>query len=261
MSPPPRFRDWRDVAVEYKWLDTFANQAVPAELANPGDSRDCLRPATILNRLPALPQAPLYREAALAGDNLSALDLVIELMEAGFSLTHVSVALIQPAMYQIGQLWQENRISVAQEHLATAVTQNVLARAYMRAKFAPPNTRRGMFACVPGNQHSLGLRILSDAFETEGWEAVYLGADVPLADLVRHADAERPDLLALSLSLPNHLDAARHTIERLHAELGGTCPEIWIGGVATLGRDRVWQTLAADGWAADAQHAIEQITA
>lgn len=263
VRPPPKLRHWRDETDETESLDAFAAKPQPENpsvlaSARPGYQNSPTTPL-VQNRLPALPQTPHYREAALLGDNQSALSLVTGLMEAGTSLTQVSVTLIQPAMYQIGQLWQENRVSVAQEHLATAVSQNVLARAYMRAKFAEPNARRAVFACVPGNRHSLGLRMLSDAFETAGWESVYLGADMPIADLLGHVDAGHPDLLALSLSLPGHLDAARQTIARLRAELGGACPDIWIGGVATLGGGRVWRMLAADGWAADAQHALEQL--
>ena len=175
------------------------------------------------------------------------------------TLTEASVRLIQPAMVEIGRLWQENRITVAQEHLTTAISQNVMARAYMQADFAQPVGRKAMFAGVAGNHHSLGLRMLSDAFETQGWDVVFLGADVPVADLIRQVDADRPDLLCLSLSLPSHLAQARETVERLRAELGNRCPTIWVGGQVTLMRDRVWHSVKADGWASDALHALEQI--
>jgi methanogenic corrinoid protein MtbC1 len=162
-------------------------------------------------------------------------------------------------MYEIGRLWQENRITVAQEHLATAVSQSVLARAYLQAAFAAPVGRKAVFAAVAGNHHILGLRMLSDAFETIGWDVLYLGADVPTADLIRQVDASSPDLLVLTLSLPTHLSVARATLEHLHAELGSRCPAVWVGGLATLIGERMWRSLKADGWAADALHALEQV--
>lgn len=212
------------------------------------------------DRVPPLPDAERYRVAALGGNQRGALDLMSGVMQAGLDLTEASVRLIQPAMYQIGRLWQENQVSIAQEHLATAVSQSILARAYMQADFAPPTGQKAMFAGVAGNQHSLGLRILADAFETRGWDAFCLGADVPTADLIRQVDATRPDLLSLSLSLPGHLIVARETVVRLRAELGSRCPVIWIGGLATLLGDRMWRSLKADAWAADALHALEQVS-
>lgn len=210
------------------------------------------------NRLPDLPRTPDYLAAALRGDQAAALGVLSEAMR-GADLTAAAVGMVQPALYEVGKLWQQNRISVAQEHLVTAVSQNVLAHAYLEAEFATPNERRAVLACVPGNHHSLGLRMLSDALETAGWETAYLGADVPVTDLIRLLDERRPHLLALSLCLPTQLATARQAIARIRAELGGQRPEIWVGGLATLGNERLWHTLDADGWASDALHALEQV--
>lgn len=234
-------------------------QATPvvAILGAAREVRADLPPPYTQNRLPALPQAPDYLTAILRGNHQTAQLLMNEAMQGGgYGLA--AVGMIQPAMYEVGRLWQENRISVAQEHLATAVSQNVLARAYLQAEFAPLNGRRAIFACVPGNHHNLGLRMLSDIFETAGWEAAYLGADVPIPDLIRLLDAQRPQLLALSLSLPAQLAVTREAIARIRSELGNQCPNIWVGGLVTLSSERLWRIVQADAWAADALHALEQ---
>ena len=204
------------------------------------------------DEMPALAEAGHYREAALEGQQGAALGLVLRAMESGLSLTEASVGIVQPAMYEIGRLWQEKRITVAQEHMATAITQNVLAGAYLHAHFAAPLGRRAIFAAVPGNHHCLGLRMVSDAFETQGWQCRYLGADVPIADLIAQVESWPPDLLALSLSMPEHLAAARILLGCLRGELGSRCPPIWVGGLATRPGDKIWQFLKADGWATDA---------
>lgn len=210
-------------------------------------------------RLPSLPETGHYCESILQGNHRTAIQLVSDAMRDGNSLPQVSVQLVQPAMYEIGNLWQKNRISVSQEHMATAISQNALANAYMQANFAPPIGKSAMFACVEGNHHSLGLRMLSDAFETTGWEVFYLGANLPTLDLVREVDTKHPELLALSVSLPGHIDTARLTIESVRTEMGSDCPEIWVGGLATLANQQIWRITKADGWAADALHSLEQV--
>ncbi|SFV00153.1 cobalamin B12-binding domain-containing protein [Pseudoduganella namucuonensis] len=209
-------------------------------------------------RHPRLPETARYLEQVLRGDQRGAQETFNACMGNGASLSEASVRLLQPAMVEVGHLWQENRITVAQEHLATALSQNVLARAYMHASFAAPVERKLMLACVAGNHHGLGLRIVCDAFETIGWDVSYLGTDVPTAGLTRQIDAERPDMLCLSLSLPAHLPLARGILEELRAELGERCPPIMVGGQVTLGGERVWRAVKADGWASDALHAIAQ---
>lgn len=257
------------LSISFELLATFFKNNLSAD--------DCLTISTIVdaarlallqdrvpvtygeNRSPTTPKTEQYRLSVLEGQHRTAFSLMKEVMDHGSSLTQASVQLVQPALYQIGKLWQQNRISVSQEHLATAITQNVLASAYMQASFAPAVGKTAMFACVEANHHSVGLRMVSDGFETAGWDALFLGANVPMTDLLHEVDRLRPDLLALSVSLPNHVTSAGLSIQMLHAEMGSACPEIWVGGITTLNNEKMWRITQADGWASDALHALEQL--
>lgn len=55
--------------------------------------------------------------------------------------------------HEVGNLWQRNRITVVQEHLASAISQNVLVGAYLKASFLAPIGQSAVFACVEGNHH------------------------------------------------------------------------------------------------------------
>lgn len=222
---------------------------------------DKLAPPALIekSRLPALPEMDVYQSLVLQGHHRPAYSVLNKAMDAGHSLAQVSVQMVQPALYKVGHLWQKSQITVSQEHLATAISQNILASAYMRASFAPPVGKSAMFACVEGNHHCVGLQMLSDAFETSGWDVFNLGSDLPMMDLVRQVDAQRPDLLGLSIMLPHHAAVARITIETLRAEMGTACPTVWVGGLPTVTTPELWQATEADGWAADALHALEQL--
>lgn len=220
-----------------------------------GDALSC---PYLYARLPPMPESGRYLAAALRGDQRGAEATLLASMGAGATLTEAAVRVVQPAMVEVGRLWQDNRITVAQEHLATALSQNAMARAYMQAAFAPPVGRKVMLACAAGNHHGLGLRMVSDAFETLGWDVSFLGTDVPTAALIQQVDSERPELLCLSLSLPAHLPLACGILERMRAELGNRCPVLLVGGQVTLASERVWHAVKADGWASDALHAMQQ---
>jgi len=209
-------------------------------------------------RLAPLAQAPTYQNALINGDRRGAAASLTDAMDEGQSLTSACVQIVQPAMYQIGNLWQDGSITVSQEHLATAISESAMVAAYTRAEFLPLIGKTAMFACVESNYHNLGLRMLSDAFETCGWDVVYLGASVPSRDLLVEVDRRRPALLALSVALPQHLVGARATIDKLRAELGQASPTIWIGGLAVQSEAQV-RMVGADGWAADAAQALEQL--
>lgn len=208
----------------------------------------------------ALPQSKAYLQALLNNNRQSALNILLNSLNNETSLIDAGVGVIQPAMYEIGALWQRNRITVAQEHLATAITQHAMAAAFSRADFSAPLQRKAMFACVPANQHSLGLRMVSDAFEISGWDVQYLGADVPDNDLLAQVDLWKPEFLGLSLSLPSHIKTARLLVQKLRTELGTRCPAILSGGIATNQAEYLWKATGSDLWSANAKDSVKEAT-
>src|SRR5690606_23666308 len=71
-----------------------------------------------------------YLTAVLGGDRREAFRLVDRACEAGTELSRLYLEVFQPAMREIGRLWQENAITVADEHVATAITQAAMTRAF-----------------------------------------------------------------------------------------------------------------------------------
>jgi methanogenic corrinoid protein MtbC1 len=105
---------------------------------------------------------------------------------------------LTPAMRRIGDLWEQNRIGVADEHLATAITERALAQVYPTLFRASPLSReRVIVSSVEGEQHVLGLRMVADILEGNGYEVLFLGADVRVSALLAAIDQHRPAAIAL----------------------------------------------------------------
>ncbi|MDF1504458.1 cobalamin-dependent protein [Roseisolibacter sp. H3M3-2] len=164
-----------------------------------------------------------YLAAQLRGDRREALRLIDEEgLSAGHTVPTLHLHVITPAQQEIGRLWQQNVIHVAQEHAATAISQLVVAHLYRFLPVRAPLGRRLLVACAPGERHEMGARIASDFLEAAGFSVHYLGADVPVRDLVAHALATRPDLLVLSaatgLCTPGLVEAVRAVRQTLGAD-------------------------------------------
>ncbi|KFE68320.1 cobalamin B12-binding domain-containing protein [Hyalangium minutum] len=172
-----------------------------------------------------------YLAAQLAGDRREALRLLVdEGLLRGIPLQDIHLKIIQPAQYEIGRLWQENRISVAQEHLATAISQLALSHLYRHLPRDPSNGKVVMVACVEGEMHEVGARMASDFLEMAGFDVRFLGANVPTGHLARMVREQTPDLLALSVSMTYHLPALRTALDQVRA-LAPRLP-IAVGGLA-----------------------------
>ena len=203
------------------------------------------------------PQATVFEAALLAGDQVDALGVVNDCLDAGHGLVAIELHLIQPALYSIGEKWQTNQVSVAQEHMATAIAQSVMTVALLRSPPPSPMDRRVLLACVEGNDHSVGLRMVADSFLLSGWDVQYLGANVPTRSLVQQVVDWRPDLLALSVSFPQHLSAVKAVIAALTQCLGATRPAIMVGGLAINRFRPLADVVGADASATNALAAVE----
>lgn len=197
-------------------------------------------------------EASAFELALLQGDRRRAEAIVEEWCAQGHSLLDIEVNLIQTALYHIGQMWQENRVSVTQEHLATATAQTVMADFFARSPLPPLKGRRVLLACVEGNEHAVGLRMVSDAFELNGWEVQFAGANTPTHDLVEQVASWQPHVVGLSIAFPHQLDAARDAIVSLRSRFGERCPKVIVGGAAVNQFTPLVDYLGADGHAADA---------
>ncbi|HEX8820520.1 MAG TPA: cobalamin-dependent protein [Archangium sp.] len=172
-----------------------------------------------------------YLAAQLAGNRREALRLLVdEGLLRGIPVPSIHLDVIQPAQQEIGRLWQENHISVAQEHLATAISQLALSHLYRHLPREPANGRTVMLSCVEGELHELGARMASDFLEMAGFEVRFLGANVPTEHMVREVRESRPDLLALSVTMSYHVPALRRAV----ASVRGLSPglPIVVGGLA-----------------------------
>lgn len=203
--------------------------------------------------------APELADALVSGDTTDAWSALRTRLVDGATYTEVATDLIGPALVEVGVRWAERQITVAQEHLATANATMLLGRAFMVADVAEPNGRKAVFACVAGNHHALGVRVLSDAFAIAGWEVRSLGANVPTDDLIAFVQGEAPDLVGLSLSDVAQADAARTVIAAVRASTDDPAPVVVVGGFPFVSGALAAADVGADAAPTDARSALDAL--
>ena len=197
-----------------------------------------------------------YLDALLAGDRRRAFAVVDRGRAGGLHHREIYLEVFQPALREVGRLWQENRITVADEHLATAITQAAMARLYddLFAHGAGGGPVL-VAACVDSERHEVGLRMICDLLELEGWDTYFLGATTPVESLVSMVEARTPQAVALSASIAPHLPRLRVTISAIRERLGERTPLIVVGGRPFLDDPALAARLGADLTARDAVEA------
>src|SRR5690606_1244081 len=151
-----------------------------------------------------------------------------------------------PVQHELGRLWQACELNVAEEHFATATTSMVMAQllALAEAERKPPDGRTLLAACAEGDPPELGIRMPADIFELEGWRVVPLGASVPAYDIALAAEYFDADLVALSGTLPVHVDRLQDAVRLLREQHDA---RIIVGGNVFRAEPDLWRTIGADG--------------
>lgn len=191
-----------------------------------------------------------FLDALLAGDKVSALQLSSAALVLLGSRVAVFSDLLQPAQYEIGELWYAGRIGVAGEHRATAIVESVVSSLPPTPSKLP--VRRGsrcLLAALGEEQHVLGLRVFGLALEDEGWTTRWLGARTSLDKLLAAAEAKPPHVVALSAAYLPAVQPLKLAIDRIKL----TGARVMVGGPSFNRIPDLWRRVGADAHGSDAR--------
>lgn len=172
-----------------------------------------------------------YLQEILAGKRKSALELIMDAYHGGYPIPGIYMDIFQEALYEIGRLWESNRISVADEHLATAITQFVMSNLYQHLEIS--DERRGKFVVtgVQGELHQVGANMVADVLDADGWDTVFLGTNVPEEEIIKTLRQHRAHLFGISSTMLFNLPKVIGLVEAVRAEYGNSV-HIMLGGSA-----------------------------
>lgn len=200
--------------------------------------------------------AEKYIKALLSNDRYSASRLILDAVEAGTPIKGIYKEVFQESQYEIGRLWQNNRISVAQEHYCTAATQLIMSQLYPYIFTGDKNGRKMVAACVGGELHEIGVRMLADFFEMEGWDTYFLGANTPAEGIIQTIRDNNADILAVSASMTFNISAVKDLIAEVRKADGIEYVKIIVGGRPFNVAPDLWKSVGADTYAPDAETAL-----
>ena len=133
-------------------------------------------------------------------------------------------AVAVPLLRWLGSGWAEGTLSVAHEHLASAVLRRVLGTLLAQAEAAEGSP---VLVCATpaGQAHEFGVLIAAVMASAAGWRVVYLGADLPASDIAAAVRASGAKAVALSVIYPSDDPTLPDELRRLRA---GIDPDVRI---------------------------------
>ena len=201
-----------------------------------------------------------YLQPLLAGRRAECFELFGNAVRDGWQAERLLCDVLWPAMAQVERLYHDDRINIAVEHLASRINRTLADQ--LQAQL-PKNAwcgRRIVVACADGFREEAGAQVVSDLFQSTGWEVYFLGGGVPDDELLTLVGQLRPHTLLLFGTEPQAVPAVRQLIELIR-EIG-VCPTMNIvvsGGVFNRA-EGLWQEVGADASAIDVREVLELVT-
>ncbi|WP_433937609.1 B12-binding domain-containing protein [Sorangium cellulosum] len=196
-------------------------------------------------------EARLFAAAILTGNYVAARRALHAALGSG--LDHIYERVVAPAMAEVGRRWYENRITVADEHLATAVAQAAVASLYPLIAW-PSGGPRAVVGCVEPELHTFGARMVADLLALDGWQTTFTSGGISLARGLEDAGRGAVKLVAVSITLGAHVPDARALIQRVREGAPGA--KILAGGRAVAALPDAAKLLGVDAVAASASLAV-----
>lgn len=200
-------------------------------------------------------ECSVYLQAVRSGERRAALNVALETLRAGASVSDVYVNLLQPVQYEIGRLWERNEISVAEEHVATAITQYVLGHLYSLLEIPERTRGNALVTGVKGELHQLGANMVADVLEADGWNVRFLGTQLPHTGILEAVEDHRPRLVGISATVLFNLSAVADLIPDIR-RASGPDTFVVVGGGAFRTSPEAWKNIGADGYAGDLREAV-----
>jgi MerR family transcriptional regulator, light-induced transcriptional regulator len=179
-----------------------------------------------------------FLAALLAADDVDAVDAVREALGEGMDGYAVIDDVLTPALYEVGRRWELDQVSIADEHLATAIAHRALVVVYPVLVAAEPRSReRVLMAGAEGEEHVLGLRIAADVLEGSGFDVKFAGGALPVETLLQAIERHRPRIVGLSATFALDRGALREAVATLRSD--APVVGILLGGVVSKGFDEI----------------------
>lgn len=174
-----------------------------------------------------------FFDALIKGDRKKSNEILSKKIEENTSIEDIYEKVIKNALYKIGELWEIGEVSVATEHMASAIVESELNRIFDSVTTSnKEKNKTAVLACVEKEYHQIGIKMVSDIMEEKGWNTYFLGSNVPPKELTDFINSVRPDVVALSFSIYFNLNSLEDMIKKIKECFPGQL--IIVGGQAFL---------------------------
>ena len=186
--------------------------------------------------VPEHPAQPIgfddYMSSLLRCDKPRIRTIISSLLDQGLSTQAIHEQWISRSLKEVGRLWDRGELPVWKEHFISEITLENLTLIKSR-RIQERSGSRLILAIVPGAElHTIGIRMITDRLEEEGYRILFLGHNIPTDSILEAIRENKPYAVLFSVTMSPHIDSVKLIIEKVKQTFGTRTPTMLIGGAA-----------------------------
>jgi methanogenic corrinoid protein MtbC1 len=198
-----------------------------------------------------------YLDTLLKGDRKACRTVIEESLQTGTPANAVYLDIIWPIMAEIEHLVRSDKITSAQEHLATRINRTIVDQLQNKLPHKPRRNKKIVISCTQAELQELGAQIMADLFESDGWEVKFVGGGLTNDDILAFIHEYAPDILLIYGSTPKQAPDIRRLIDTIREINAWPNMRIMVSGGLFNRAEGLWQEIGADLFAATAIEALQ----
>jgi methanogenic corrinoid protein MtbC1 len=198
-----------------------------------------------------------YLEPLLRGDRQGCRAVIEEAMQSGIPANSVYVHIIWPVMVEIENLLRGDKITLVEEHLATRVNRTIVDQLQNKLPRRPGKNKKVVVCCAPDELQELGAQMMTDLFESDGWDVRFLGGGLTNDDILSFINDYGADILMIYGTAPKQAPSVRRLIDTIKSVNAWPDMRILVSGGLFNRAEGLWQEMEADLYAENAIEALQ----
>lgn len=173
----------------------------------------------------------LYKKIT-QGDIQESLKIYEEFIKI-FNIVDFFDKILKPVMSKVGSDWENGKISIGVEHVASNIAQTLVKGIMEQANGR--TTKKKILICVPvGEEHHLGCDVLETYLSMNGFKVFNMSTSAPTESILNFIDDNNPDMILLSITISDNLKSGQRLVRKIKQEFD---IPIFVGGLAVQGKN------------------------
>lgn len=198
-----------------------------------------------------------YLRSLLSGDRISCRLVIEDILKNGVPAHQVYIDVIWPIMVEIERLYREGKIDSAQEAFASRINRTLVNQLQNKLPRKSEKFKKIVICTANNEQAELGGQMLTDLFESDGWETRFLGGSVCMDDILSFIHTYSPDILLLYGMNGSDAPGIRRLIDRIREINAWPNMRIMLSGGVFGRAEGLWEEIGADLYAPDPEQAVQ----